>query len=86
MNSEINILIADDHELIRKGLRQVLEMEQEFQVIEAEDGQTALDQIRKLKPHISILDIQMPYLTGIEIAKKFIKKHKHVGNFPDNAQ
>lgn len=74
MNSEINILIADDHELIRKGLRQVLEMEQEFQVIEAEDGQTALDQIRKLKPHISILDIQMPYLTGIEIAKKFIKK------------
>lgn len=70
MNSEINILIADDHELIRKGLRQVLEMEQEFQVIEAEDGQTALDQIRKLKPHISILDIQMPYLTGIEIAKK----------------
>lgn len=64
------ILIADDHGLIRKGLRQVLESETEFEIIEAENGKKALQIIRDQNPEIAILDIEMPEITGFEVAKK----------------
>lgn len=66
----IKILIADDHGLIRKGLRQVLEAETEFEIIEAENGKKALQIIREENPEIAILDIEMPEITGFEVAKK----------------
>ncbi|HAH51341.1 MAG TPA: DNA-binding response regulator [Balneola sp.] len=72
---EVNkLLIADDHSLIRKGLKQVLEAETAFTILEAENGEQALDIIRNDKPEIAILDIEMPEYTGFEIAQKVHKE------------
>jgi DNA-binding NarL/FixJ family response regulator len=63
------ILIADDHSLIRSGLKQVLEQHGGYCVWEADNGIDALKQIRHLKPHIAILDIEMPGMTGFDVAR-----------------
>lgn len=64
------IVIADDHSLIRQGLRQVLEMQSSLTVIEAEDGEEALRLIRTHRPSIALLDIEMPKMTGFEVANR----------------
>ncbi len=67
MNS---IIIADDHPLLLKGLKDYL-MENRFNLVgEASDGQSAYNLIVKLEPDVAILDIEMPILTGLEVAKK----------------
>jgi DNA-binding NarL/FixJ family response regulator len=68
------ILIADDHSLIRKGLKQVLEAETTFYIQEAENGIKALEIIRKEKVDIAILDVEMPEMTGFEVAQKIHKE------------
>ncbi|HNW58270.1 MAG TPA: response regulator transcription factor [bacterium] len=61
------ILIADDHALLREGLRMVLSLESQFEVIgEAEDGLQAIAAASQLKPDVLLLDIQMPNMRGIE--------------------
>ncbi|XWN37700.1 MAG: response regulator transcription factor [Balneola sp.] len=72
MNTEnkISIVIADDHALIRKGLRQVLDQEPGIEIYEAQDGEEALKFIREKKPQIAILDIEMPNISGFDVAKK----------------
>ena len=68
--SEIQILIADDHPIFRKGLRQVIEAETGLQVIaEADNGVEALEQIHRLAPDIAILDIHMPNMSGFDLAR-----------------
>lgn len=69
MDDTIDILIADDHELIRKGLRQILDMHPEFRITEAENGTRALELIEKNKPDVAVLDVEMPGKTGLEVAK-----------------
>jgi DNA-binding NarL/FixJ family response regulator len=70
MNRETRILIADDHPIFRKGLRQVIETEAGLQVVaEADDGAKALEQLRQLRPDIAVLDIHMPNLSGFEVAR-----------------
>jgi DNA-binding NarL/FixJ family response regulator len=67
------ILIADDHQLLRAGLRSLLE-EQGFEVIgESENGRGAVNLVRKLKPDVLIIDINMPILNGIE-ATRLLRK------------
>jgi two-component system response regulator NreC len=67
----ISILIADDHGLIRVGLRALLQEVDEIAVVgEAEDGYTALQRISELKPNIVLLDISLPGLSGIEVARQ----------------
>lgn len=70
MSSDIEVLIADDHELIRKGLKQVIEIQTNYRVYEAEDGKEALDKLIKFSPRVAVLDIDMPYVTGVDIARK----------------
>ena len=70
MNKATNILIADDHALIRKGLRQVLESQYGFHITEAENGEDALKYIREQQPDIAVLDVEMPLMTGFEVAKR----------------
>lgn len=70
MDKMTKILLADDHSLIRNGLRQVLGAEPKFQIMEAENGEEALNLIRKQKPHVAILDIEMPKMTGFDVAKR----------------
>lgn len=64
---KISILIADDHSMIREGLKQLLELEQNFNVIGfADNGRKAIDKINELHPDILLLDVNMPVLGGIE--------------------
>jgi DNA-binding NarL/FixJ family response regulator len=72
MNSRINptIIIADDHPLVLKGLKDYL-IEKEFNVLaSAKNGKEALTLIKAHKPDIAILDIKMPFFSGLEIAEK----------------
>ena len=64
------IIIADDHPLILKGLEDFLKERQHNVVASAVHGKKAFQLIEELKPDIAILDIQMPYLTGLQIAEK----------------
>jgi DNA-binding NarL/FixJ family response regulator len=70
MNKKTKILLADDHSLIRNGLVQVLVSNSELEIIEAENGKQALSLIQSEKPEIAILDIEMPEISGFEVAEK----------------
>lgn len=75
----IKIIIADDHALLRQGIRNVLELEEDFQVIsEASDGEQAVQQAVELKPDILLLDINMPKMTGLEVIGKVTAQQKQV--------
>jgi len=63
----VRILIADDHRIFRDGLRRLLEVEPDFEVVgEASDGRDAVAQVRELQPDILLLDLSMPGVDGLE--------------------
>ena len=67
---KISILIADDHSMIREGLKQLLELEQNFNVIGfADNGRKAIDKINELHPDILLLDVNMPVLRNRNISR-----------------
>ena len=67
----IKILIADDHALLRQGIKRVLNFEDDLEVVgEAEDGQETLARTLVLQPDILLLDLSMPGLSGLEVAKQ----------------
>jgi len=71
----IRILIADDHAIIRRGLRTLLEHEPGLEVIaEASDGREAIEAAERERPHVAILDIGMPNLNGIESARQISER------------
>jgi DNA-binding NarL/FixJ family response regulator len=74
MTGPVTIMIADDHPLFRKGLRQAIEAEASFRIVEeAKDGESALRKMIELRPAIAILDIDMPGRNGFEVAKEAAK-------------
>lgn len=76
MQSEIRILIADDHPVVREGLRHIIEKDSTLAIVaEAEDGQTALALLQTVPPDIAILDIEMPKLSGLAVAQSLQKKN-----------
>jgi DNA-binding NarL/FixJ family response regulator len=73
--SSTRVLIADDHPLIRSGLRALLARESDFEVVgEAADGYQALELVEQLKPDVVMLDVSMPRLNGIDVAQKISEK------------
>ncbi len=71
MMTEITILIADDHPIFRKGLRQIIESGSGMNVVaEADDGEACYEKARELKPDVIILDVNMPKMDGFEVARK----------------
>jgi DNA-binding NarL/FixJ family response regulator len=69
-DSDIRILIADDHTLYREGLRGLLEEQADFQVVgEAPDGRETLELVRELKPDVLLLDFAMPELDGMGVLR-----------------
>lgn len=71
----IRILIADDHGVIRAGLRALLSAEPDFEIVgEAEHGQEALQLAEQLQPKVVLLDVSMPGLSGIETARQLKRK------------
>ena len=79
MDEEIRILIADDHPIVRKGLRLSIEEDAGLKVVaEASDGEVALAFIKNLHPHIVVLDIDMPKLDGFGVAREIARQKLEV--------
>ncbi|MGH9343946.1 MAG: response regulator, partial [Terriglobia bacterium] len=77
---ELRILLADDHEVVRKGLRSLLNAHNGWKVIgEASDGRDAVEKAQELKPDIVIMDITMPKLTGLEAARRILQDVPETG-------
>ncbi len=73
-NAKIRILLADDHPIVRQGLRTLLEAQPGWQVVdEASDGREAVEKARSLDPDIVLLDVGMPTMNGLE-ASRVIRK------------
>jgi NarL family two-component system response regulator LiaR len=73
--TKIRILLADDHHIVRAGVRQLIESASDLQVIaEAGDGEEAQALIQKHKPDVAVLDIQMPKASGIEVTR-WVRAH-----------
>jgi DNA-binding NarL/FixJ family response regulator len=70
----LRLLLADDHEIVRKGLRALLEAEPGWVVAaEAADGRDAIEKAKQTKPDVAILDISMPMLNGLEATRQIVK-------------
>lgn len=70
----VHIVIADDHQVVRRGLRAILEAQPGWKVCgEASDGREVLEMARQLKPDVVVLDISMPELNGLMVAKQILK-------------
>jgi len=75
----IRVVLADDHSVVRKGIREFLEEEGDIQVVaEAEDGEMALEYAEQHRPDVLVLDIRMPKLTGIEVTRHLKARHPEV--------
>ena len=75
----INVVLADDHVLVRDGIKALLEDQQGIRVIdEASNGKEAIEVIAKNKPHILIVDIRMPEMNGIEVVRIINDRYKDV--------
>lgn len=73
--SKVRILIADDHAIVRMGVKLLLSAEKEFQIIgEAEDGLGALEMSLKAEPDLIILDLMMPKMNGVDVTRKVKEK------------
>lgn len=73
--STVHVLVADDHTIIRSGLRHLLERESDIEVVgEAADGREALELAEKLHPDVVLLDITMPKLNGIDVSRQVVAK------------
>ncbi len=76
----VNIILADDHNIVRKGLRALLSAESDFNVVgEASDGLQAVDLVEKLKPDILVLDLMMGGINGLEVTRQLNKKCPQTG-------
>jgi two-component system, NarL family, response regulator NreC len=73
--SRLRILLADDHTIVRQGLRKILEARPQWEVVaEAADGREAVKQAEELKPDVAIVDVAMPMLNGIEAVRQIARK------------
>jgi len=78
--ARLRLLLADDHTLLRHGLRKILEERPDWRVIaEAADGRSAVRQALELKPDVAILDIGMPMLNGIEATRQIVRRSPATG-------
>jgi DNA-binding NarL/FixJ family response regulator len=70
----VRILLADDHEVVRQGLRTILKVRPDWEIVgEAENGQQAIDCVQDLRPDVVILDITMPVMSGLEATQAICK-------------
>ncbi|HET6965054.1 MAG TPA: response regulator transcription factor [Acidimicrobiales bacterium] len=69
----IRLLLADDEAMVRRGLRMVLEAEEDLQVVgEASDGLEAIEEARRLRPDVILMDVRMPRLDGVEACRRLV--------------
>ena len=76
---KISVLLADDHAIVRDGLRMILETQADIQVLDTvANGRQAVRQVRKLKPDVVVMDISMPELNGIEAARQILAENPQI--------
>lgn len=79
MTEQIRIVMADDHPIVRQGLRQMIETDRNLSIVaEAGDGQTALELIEKHQPGVTVLDIDMPKMDGFAVVRELQKRRINV--------
>lgn len=79
MQTKIKIVMADDHPIVRQGLRQMIELDHNLEIVaEAGDGKTALELIEKLQPDVAVLDIDMPEMDGFAVVREITRKKLRV--------
>lgn len=77
MNQKIRVFIADDHELVREGIRSRLGLSGDMEICgEAQDGREAVDKCLTIRPDIIFLDISMPVMSGLEAATKILEENR----------
>ncbi len=77
--SKIRVLLADDHTIVRQGLRALLDTHEDIEIVgEAENGRQAFEKTEQISPDIVVLDITMPYLNGIEATRKIKKMNPEI--------
>lgn len=70
----VSIVLADDHDVVRRGLQFILEMEPDFEIIgEAGEGLEAVRLVEQLQPDVLVVDVVMPNLTGIEVTRRVVQ-------------
>ena len=80
MNEQISVLIVDDHALVREGIRKILSLEPQFNILtEAGSGAMAVKLCRELRPDLVLLDINLPDITGIEVCKSIKQESPQTG-------
>lgn len=74
MTDEITVLLADDHSLVRRGFRRILEDDEQMKVVgEASNGIEAIRMASELKPNVVVMDLSMPELDGVQATKEIVK-------------
>jgi len=77
--NKISMLLVDDHPIVRKGLRSLLDAEADIQAIgEAEDGKEAVEKVGRLRPQVVVMDITMPGLNGLEATRQIRERFSQV--------
>jgi two-component system response regulator NreC len=77
--SKTTVLLAEDHTIVRKGLRSLLESEADIEIVgEAENGREAIDRVEELRPDVVVMDIGMPGLNGLEATRQIKKRFSDV--------
>jgi len=72
-DAEISVLLVDDHSLVRRGFRRMLEDEEDIRVVgEASDGEEAVELARSLKPHVVVMDCALPGINGLEATRRIL--------------
>jgi DNA-binding NarL/FixJ family response regulator len=79
MNSVVRLILVDDHEIVRAGLRTLLSREPDLAVVgEATNGRTAVERVKELSPDVVVMDVSMPELNGIDATRQVLGAHPGV--------
>ncbi|HEX6291880.1 MAG TPA: response regulator transcription factor [Herpetosiphonaceae bacterium] len=80
MSTAIHVLVVDDHVVVRKGIRALLATEPDIKVVgEASDGEEAIAEANRLRPHVILMDIVMPHMDGIEAIQRILASQPEAG-------